>query len=93
MGSEGYTSPSNASSTSSASSGEVWRAVIAASRLPSRGDAVRLRKRVDELRAEYGNDLDDGSIAVLPSPGETHPHVLIKAKECAFDEGYRKLNW
>lgn len=48
---------------------------------------------MDELRAEFGPDLDEGSIVVLPSPEETHPNVLIKAKDIAFDEGYRNLNW
>ena len=48
---------------------------------------------MDELRAEFGPDLDEGSIVVLPSPEETHPNVLIKAKDIAFDEDYRNLNW
>lgn len=48
---------------------------------------------VDDLCAEYGDDLDRGGIAVLPSPDKTHPHILIKAKESAFDEGYREVNW
>ena len=48
---------------------------------------------VDELRAEFGGDLDEGRIAVLPSPEETRPNILIKTKECAFDEGYREVNW
>ena len=48
---------------------------------------------VDELRAEFGGDLDEGRIAVLPSPEETQPNILIKTKECAFDEGYREVNW
>ena len=46
-----------------------------------------------ELRAEFGGDLDEGRIAVLPSPEETRPNILIKTKECAFDEGYREVNW
>ena len=48
---------------------------------------------MDELRAEFGSDLNEGGIAVLPSPDETHPNILIKAKDCAFDEGYRELTW
>ena len=48
---------------------------------------------VDELRAEFGPDLNEGSIAVLPSPDETHPNILIKAKDCAQDAGYRELTW
>lgn len=48
---------------------------------------------VDELRREYGSDLDNGSIAVLPSPNETHPNVLIKAKKIAFDKDYREVKW
>ena len=38
-------------------------------------------------------DLNEGSIAVLPSPDETHPNILIKAKDCAQDAGYRELTW
>ena len=48
---------------------------------------------MDELRAEFGPDLNEGDITVLPSPDETHPNILIKAKDCAFDEGYRELAW
>ena len=48
---------------------------------------------MDELRAEFGPDLNEGSIAVLPSPDETHPNILIKAKDCAQDAGYRELTW
>lgn len=35
---------------------------------------------MDELRAKYGSDLDNGSIVMLPSPEETHPNVIVKAK-------------
>ena len=48
---------------------------------------------MDELRAKYGSDLDNGTIAVLPSRELTNPNLLIKAKEVAFDEGYVKVNW
>ena len=48
---------------------------------------------VDELRAKYGDDLNVGTIAVLPSPDETHPNVLIKAKDCSFDESAVELTW
>ncbi len=48
---------------------------------------------MDELRAKYGNDLGDGTIAVLPSRELTGPNLLIKAKDVAFDEGYVKVNW
>ena len=48
---------------------------------------------MDELRKEYGPDLDNGSIAVLPSPGETHPNLLIKTKPAAFEKNPRKVNW
>ena len=48
---------------------------------------------MDELRAKYGSDLDNGSIVVLPSPEETHPNVLIKAKNCAFSQEARELTW
>ena len=48
---------------------------------------------MDELRAKYGSDLDNGSIVVLPSPEETHPNVLIKAKDCAFSQEARELTW
>ena len=42
---------------------------------------------------KYGSDLDNGSIVVLPSPEETHPNVLIKAKDCAFSQEARELTW
>ena len=48
---------------------------------------------VDELRAKYGDDLNVGTIVVLPSPDETHPNVLIKAKDCSFDESAVELTW
>ena len=48
---------------------------------------------MDELRAKYGSNLDNGSIVVLPSPEETHPNVLIKAKDCAFSQEARELTW
>ena len=48
---------------------------------------------IDELRAKHGEGLDDGTIAVLPSRDETQPHVLIKTKDCAFDENYKEVNW
>ena len=48
---------------------------------------------VDELRAKYGSNLDNGTIVVLPSPEETHPNILIKTKECAFSEDARELTW
>ena len=48
---------------------------------------------VDELRAKYGDDLNAGTIVVLPSPDETHPNVLIKAKDCSFDESAVELTW
>ncbi len=48
---------------------------------------------MDELRAKYGSDLDNGTIAVLPSRELTNPNLLIKAKEVAFGEGYVKVNW
>ena len=48
---------------------------------------------IDELRAKHGEGLDDGTIAVLPSRDETQPHVLIKTKDCAFDESYNEVNW
>ena len=48
---------------------------------------------IDELRAEFGDDLDEGTIVVLPSPEETQPNLLIKTKECAFDGNYRELTW
>lgn len=48
---------------------------------------------IDELKAKHGEDLDEGNIVVLPSRDETDPHVLIKAKDCAFDEGYKEVNW
>ena len=48
---------------------------------------------IDELRAEFGDDLDEGTIVVLPSPAETKPHILIKTKETAFDPNYKELTW
>ena len=48
---------------------------------------------LDELRSKHGFDLDNGSIVVLPSPDDTHPNTLIKAKDCAFEKEYRELNW
>ena len=48
---------------------------------------------MNELKQKYGADLDNGSITVLPSPDQTHPNILIKTKDCAFDEGYQELNW
>ncbi len=48
---------------------------------------------LDELREKHGPDLDNGSIAVLPSPDHTHPSLLIKAKEAAFEKGPRRVNW
>ena len=52
-----------------------------------------MRGGMPQPRAEFGSDLNEGGIAVLPSPDETHPNILIKAKDCAFDEGYRELTW
>ena len=66
---------------------------IVASRAVSREAGEQILGMVDELRAEFGPDLNEGGIAVLPSPDETHPNILIKAKDCAFDEGYRELTW
>ena len=48
---------------------------------------------VDELRAKYGSDLDNGTISVLPPRELTNPNLLIKAKDAAFDEGFVKVNW
>ena len=48
---------------------------------------------MSELRSKHGFDLDNGSIVVLPSPDDTHPNTLIKAKDCAFEKEYRELNW
>ena len=48
---------------------------------------------IDELRAEFGGDLDEGTIVVLPSPDQTQPNVLIKTKEAAFDPNYTELTW
>lgn len=48
---------------------------------------------LDKLRAEHGSDLDNGSIVILPSPDETHPNLLIKAKDEAFKADYREITW
>ncbi len=48
---------------------------------------------IDELKKKHGGKLDEGSITVLPDPSMTHPHVLIKAKDCAFDDSAKEINW
>lgn len=48
---------------------------------------------IDELKAEFGGNLDNGTIAVLPSPDETHPHIFIKTKDAAFSEDFREVRW
>lgn len=46
-----------------------------------------------ELKAKYGDNLDNGTIAVLPDRNLTQPNVLIKAKEAAFDKGFGMVAW
>lgn len=48
---------------------------------------------IEELKAEYGDNLDNGSIAVLPDPSDTHPNVLINAKPQCFDQNCKKITW
>ena len=48
---------------------------------------------VEELRAQFGDDLDNGTITVLPSPELTHPNVSIKTKPQAFEPNPVDLNW
>lgn len=48
---------------------------------------------VDELRKKYGNDLDKGTIVVLPSPDLTQPNLLVKTKDLAFDSSAVELTW
>ena len=48
---------------------------------------------VDELRKKYGNDLDNGTIVVLPSPDLTQPNLLVKTKDLAFDSSAVELTW
>ncbi len=48
---------------------------------------------IEELKAKYGSDLDNGSITVLPDPSATHPNILIKAKPQCFDSGCKKITW
>lgn len=48
---------------------------------------------VEELKAQFGADLNNGSIAILPDPSDTHPNVLIDAKPTCFDKNYKKLTW
>lgn len=48
---------------------------------------------MDALRKKYGSNLSEGSLAVLPNPSITHPHILVHAKASAADAGYRLVNW
>lgn len=48
---------------------------------------------IEELKKKHGDDLDNGSITVLPSPDLTHPNILIKTKDCAFEKDCKELNW
>lgn len=48
---------------------------------------------VDELKKKYGDNLDNGTITILPSRDETEPNVYIKTKEAAFEKSYQELNW
>lgn len=42
---------------------------------------------IEELRAKHGDDCVN-EIACLPSPDMTNPSVLIKAKDCMFEEDF-----
>jgi anaerobic dimethyl sulfoxide reductase subunit B (iron-sulfur subunit) len=45
---------------------------------------------IDELKKKYGSDLVS-DIAILPDSEMTHPHVLIKAKECSLEGDFKEL--
>lgn len=45
---------------------------------------------IDELRGQYGDDLVS-ELPCLPDEGETHPNLLIRAKDSALEDDYRTI--
>ncbi len=48
---------------------------------------------IEDLKARFGTDLDNGTISVLPDNTQTMPNILINAKECAFASNAIEINW
>ncbi len=48
---------------------------------------------IEKLKAEFGPDLNEGNLVVLPSPSETTPNLLVKTKKCALENRAREIAW